>query len=155
LDSQVLRDTNVLIATTEKADEEKKKALEKKGIEFVILNSPPLRGKSSWKTFQDPVGMPKRVRHDVSLSLLLQHLHKHKILSILVEGGSQVIGSFVDEKLIDKVYSFHAPIIIGGTNAISAVGGNGSEKVADAMRLQDVSFKKFGDNVVTIGYPKL
>jgi diaminohydroxyphosphoribosylaminopyrimidine deaminase / 5-amino-6-(5-phosphoribosylamino)uracil reductase len=130
LKSQVLRDNNVLIATTEKADKEKKKVLEKKRIDIITCNE-----------------------EQISLPFLLKELHKRNVISILVEGGSQVIGSFVDERFVDKVYAFHAPIIIGGTNAISAVGGNGVEKVAEAMRLHEVSFQQFGENRVTIGYP--
>ena len=72
-----------------------------------------------------------------------------------MEGGSQILGSFVDEKLVDKVYAFHAPILIGGNNSISAIGGNGVGKVAEAMKLEHVVFKTFGDNSLTIGYPKL
>ena len=61
----------------------------------------------------------------ISIQEVLAELSKRNIQSILVEGGSQVIGSFFDEGLVDKVYAFHAPMIIGGKEAPSAVGGEG------------------------------
>jgi len=132
LESQALRDTNVLIATTEKADREKKQKLMKKGIEIISFPD------------KDRIPIPD----------LLQELYKRNIISIFVEGGSQVLGSFVDEKLVDKVYAFHAPMIIGGEKAVNAVAGKGTERIADAIKLQRVSFKKFDDTILTIGYPK-
>ncbi|MBI2335133.1 bifunctional diaminohydroxyphosphoribosylaminopyrimidine deaminase/5-amino-6-(5-phosphoribosylamino)uracil reductase RibD, partial [Candidatus Daviesbacteria bacterium] len=45
---------------------------------------------------------------------LLSILYKKEIISVLVEGGGKTLGSFIDAKVVDKVYAFHAPIIIGG-----------------------------------------
>lgn len=83
----------------------------------------------------------------------MDELYRREVISVLVEGGGQVLGSFVDEKLVDKVYAVHAPIIIGGEKAVSAVRGKGAHTVAEAMRLKDVSFRKLGDNFLIIGYP--
>lgn len=132
LESKVLRDKNVLIATTLRAGNSKKDLLRKKGIEFISCGD-----------------------KKVSLQLLLRELVSREVISVLVEGGGSIIGSFVDEKLFDKVYAFHAPMIIGGRNTVSAVEGNGAATMADAIRLRDVTFKKLGDCSLTIGYPDL
>ena len=89
---------------------------------------------------------PKNI-HD-----LLAILKEKEILSILVEGGSKTLGFFVDEKLFDKVYAFYAPIIIGGGKAKTIVQGEGVSRVKDATKLKQVSFKKFDDNFLMIGY---
>ena len=83
---------------------------------------------------------------------LLSILKEKGIISILVEGGGETLGNFVDSKIIDKVYAFHAPIIIGGKKAIS-ISGEGAQTIQKALRLKNISFKKFGDNLLTIGYP--
>lgn len=127
--SKVLRDTNVLIATTEHADKRKKEQLEKMGIEII--------------TFQG---------EKIPLTTLMSELARREIISIFVEGGGQVLGSFVDEKLVDKVYAFHAPILIGGENGVSAVQGKGIRKLTEAVRLKTVQLKTFDDNILTIGY---
>ena len=54
---------------------------------------------------------------NVPLDQLLKRLYDLEIISVLVEGGGEVLGSFLDEKLVDKVYTFIAPILIGGREA--------------------------------------
>lgn len=131
LTSQVLRDKNVIIATTQNADAEKKKQLEEKGIAIILFDTDLM-----------------------SLKDVLRELYERNIISVLVEGGSQVLGSFVDEKLVDKVYAFYAPIIIGGENAIPAVGGLGSNSIAASLKFSSVSLKKYGDNFMISGSTK-
>lgn len=130
LTSKVLRDKNVLVVTTAAANSKKRAVLENKTINVVVQP-----GKT------------------ISLRKLMQELYRREIISVLVEGGGQVLGSFVDEKLADKVYAVHAPIIIGGEKAVSAVRGIGAKTVHNAVHLKNVSYQKFGDNLMTIGYP--
>lgn len=54
---------------------------------------------------------------------------------------------------MDKVALFIAPIIIGGRNAVTAVGGSGVERVTAALRLKDVVIARFGDDLLVSGYP--
>ncbi len=84
---------------------------------------------------------------------VLQELAKRDIQSVLVEGGSEVAGSFYDAKLIDKISLFIAPIVIGGKDAPTAIGGNGAQVLASAMRLQNVEIKHHGEDLEVIGYP--
>ncbi len=128
LNTEVLRDQNVIIATTNKADKNKQKQLESSGIELLIFNS-------------EYIPIPK----------LLSKLKEKKIISILVEGGGETLGSFLDANLVDKVYAFHAPILIGGRKAVS-IGGYGAQTVKQALHLKNVSFKKINDDLLTIGY---
>ncbi|MBI2019217.1 bifunctional diaminohydroxyphosphoribosylaminopyrimidine deaminase/5-amino-6-(5-phosphoribosylamino)uracil reductase RibD [Candidatus Daviesbacteria bacterium] len=82
---------------------------------------------------------------------LLSMLKQKGIISILVEGGGKTLGKFVDCQIIDEVYAFHAPILLGGKTAVS-IEGNGAESISKAIYLKNLSFKKFGDNILTIGY---
>ncbi len=90
------------------------------------------------------------INEQITVSDLLERLKEKEIISVLVEGGGMTIGSFVDEKLVDRVYAFHAPLIIGGKEAIS-VSGVGVQTVHDALRLKNITRKTFGDNMLTIG----
>lgn len=83
---------------------------------------------------------------------LLLILKEEEVISILVEGGGKTLGRFIDAKVVDKVYAFHAPIIIGGEKAVSAIEGKGSNSISEAIRLNQISYKRFGDNLLTIGY---
>ncbi len=88
----------------------------------------------------------------IDLKELLSVLGKRQVTSVLVEGGSGLFGSLFDSGLVDKVLAFISPIIIGGDEAKSAVGGNGVSKVADALRLDRIKIMEFGDNILVSGY---
>ena len=91
-------------------------------------------------------------RGGVDLRALLAALGERDITSVLVEGGGATIGALFDLKLVDKVVAFVAPVIIGGNEAISPVGGIGIAKMEEALRLIDVEVRHFGDDVALIGY---
>jgi len=88
----------------------------------------------------------------VDLGKLLEVLGERHITSILVEGGGRLLGSLFDERLIDKMIVFIAPIVIGGEKASTAVAGTGVEKVSEAFHLQNVKVQNFEDNVLISGY---
>ena len=90
----------------------------------------------------------------VDLKGLLKALGEHEITSVLVESGGTLLGSLFDNGLIDKVIVFIAPIIIGGKEAKTAVGGKGVDKVVDSLKLERVSVEKFGDDLMVSGYIK-
>lgn len=116
MEAKVLRDKQVLIITTTDADQQKLRQLKDLGFDMVILDK------------------------KIEVSRLMKVLFKKEIISILVEGGRQVLDSFIEAKLVDKVYAFHAPIFIGKAKTIK-----------QASRLSNVSFKKFNNDILTIG----
>ncbi len=61
--------------------------------------------------------------------------------SILVEGGAQLLGAFVDARMIDEVWAFIAPKLIGGTSAPSSIGGLGIERLEESVTLNDVRYE--------------
>ena len=89
-----------------------------------------------------------------NLTLALKVLADREIQSVLVEGGTEVAGAFVDAHLVDKFTFLIAPIIIGGHEAPVAIGGNGAEFLDDALRLQDVTVKRLGDDIEVTGYSR-
>jgi len=86
---------------------------------------------------------------------VLQELGKRDLQSVLVEGGAEIAGAFYDAKLIDKVSFFIAPIVIGGRDAPTAIGGQGATVLANAMRLQELEIKQHGTDIEVTGYPFL
>jgi diaminohydroxyphosphoribosylaminopyrimidine deaminase/5-amino-6-(5-phosphoribosylamino)uracil reductase len=88
------------------------------------------------------------------LSVILSDLHSREIQSILVEGGTEVAGAFVDAGLVDKVTFIVAPIVIGGNAAPHAIGGKGAESLAETLRLNEIEIKKLGEDIEITGYPE-
>lgn len=89
----------------------------------------------------------------VNLRGLLEHLGSEGILSVLVEGGAAVLGATLDAGLIDKVHAFVAPMLIGGADASSPIGGAGATVMADARRLDRARIEQIGPDWLITGYP--
>ena len=85
---------------------------------------------------------------------VLKELGSRSIQSVLVEGGATVAGEFVDAGLVNKVTFFIAPKIVGGTDAPSAVGGEGVESMSDALELENVTVTQRGKDIEVTGYPR-
>ena len=88
----------------------------------------------------------------VDLKALLKLLGQREVTSLLVEGGGTLLGSLFDQRLVDKVVAFIAPVIIGGEEAISPVEGLGVERVTQALRLCRIKVEHFEPDVAIIGY---
>ena len=89
----------------------------------------------------------------VNLTALLEYLGSDGIVSVLVEGGGQVLGAMLDAKLIDRVDVFVAPMLIGGAGAPSPIAGAGATAIADALRLERTSIERIGPDWLITGYP--
>lgn len=88
----------------------------------------------------------------VDLAGLLQLLGERGVTSILVEGGSILFGSLFDARFIDKVIGFISPIIIGGVAARTAVAGQGTERVAESLKLERIGVERCDEDIMVIGY---
>jgi len=122
-----------VLAVNRIEDAEKKKAFTQLGVDLLEL---PSEGDT------------------VDLKRLLKILAERQITSVLVEGGGILLGSFFDQKLVDKVVAFIAPIIIGGQEAKIPVAGEGVGKLAEALQLERISIERFGDDLMVTGYIK-
>ena len=95
-----------------------------------------------------------KIREDggkVDLLALFQCLADIPVSSVLVEGGSQLIGALFDQHLVDKVAAFIAPVIIGGEESPSAVGGRGALNMAKISKLSNVMSQNVGDDLLITG----
>ncbi|ABR47235.1 riboflavin biosynthesis protein RibD [Alkaliphilus metalliredigens QYMF] len=128
---QLSSKVRTIIATTEKADPNKIKALEEKGAEVIII---PLKN------------------NQVDLKCLIQQLGAKGIDSVLIEGGATLNDSALQEGIVDKVVSFIAPKIVGGAKAKTPVGGDGIKYMKDAIQLTDIQVRKFGQDIMIEGY---
>lgn len=88
-----------------------------------------------------------------NLPVVLDELKRRDIQSVLVEGGTEVAGAFVDARLVDKLTFMCAPIVVGGPDAPVAIGGKGAGDLSDALRLADIEVTRHGDNIEITGYP--
>ena len=88
----------------------------------------------------------------IDLTDLLKELGNREITTVIVEGGSVLLGNFFDRRLVDKIYAFVAPIIIGGEGARTAVGGKGIDRMSEALQLKNVRVQSFDNDFLISGY---
>jgi diaminohydroxyphosphoribosylaminopyrimidine deaminase / 5-amino-6-(5-phosphoribosylamino)uracil reductase len=96
--------------------------------------------------------LPAAADGRVSLPALLDELGKRGMLSLLVEGGAEVHASFFAEGLVDKVYAYVAPRLIGGKQAPGPLAGIGVEHLAASTQLRELDFARLGADLVITGY---
>lgn len=133
INANVVQDKSAktIVATTDKADKDKILKLQAQDIDVIVVD----------KDENDKVDIEK----------LLDILGQQNICSILVEGGATLSGSFVAKKLVDKVYFFIAPKIVGGKEAKTPVAGTGILNLQEALALKDIQIEKLEEDILIIG----
>jgi diaminohydroxyphosphoribosylaminopyrimidine deaminase/5-amino-6-(5-phosphoribosylamino)uracil reductase len=98
-------------------DARRRRQLEALGVN--VIEAPPGRGR-------------------VPLTWALRALRARGVTSLMVEGGSQVLGAFLAARLFDQLALFRAPLLLGGVDSLPAFGGRGPARLAGALRLRPV-----------------
>ncbi|KKT72798.1 MAG: Riboflavin biosynthesis protein RibD, partial [Candidatus Peregrinibacteria bacterium GW2011_GWA2_44_7] len=135
------------------------------GVNTVLIDNPHLgvrlvRGRDPLRIILDSRGKtPKNsavmrdencmiVKTGKKITSLLRKLAKCGVSSVLVEGGAEVIKSFLDAGCVDKVHLFIAPKLLGGGNAVPLF----IEPVKSVLKLTRVAVNKRGRDVEITGY---
>lgn len=84
----------------------------------------------------------------VDLSAALDLLGERGVTSLMVEGGAQVITSFLRERLVDQVILTIAPILVGG---LRAVGNLGLSNAGSFPRMANMIVEEMGGDLVAWG----
>ncbi len=88
----------------------------------------------------------------LDLDALLDILGAKGIMSLLVEGGSAIMGSMMRRRLVDKVYVFKAPKLLCGNDGVPVAAGPGAGRMDECLLLEDIRVRRFGDDVLISGY---
>lgn len=88
----------------------------------------------------------------LDLRELFSQIGKRGIVSIMLEGGATLNASALQANIVDKVYWFVAPKIIGGSAAPGPVGGQGIASLDDAHLLEDISMETVGNDILISAY---
>ena len=89
-------------------------------------------------------------RGRVDLPDLLHSLGQRGVRSIMVEGGNQVITSFIQARLVDQLIITIAPCLVGGLPVLDLpAAGTGSR-----LRLDSVSYRSCGPDIILWAQPQ-
>src|SRR5262249_27752398 len=112
---------------TESTDRERIEALRARGAEVVALP-------------------------DVEPGAVLADLYCRGGQSLLVEGGGEVLASFMASGFYDRVMVDCAPLLIGGKGAPGPLAGEGFAELASAARLEGFKTERQGGDVILTAY---
>ena len=87
-----------------------------------------------------------------SVTALLDELGRRRWTNLLAEGGSTVLGSFLDAGEIDEVHVFVAPRLVGGAEARTPVGGAGLARLQEALALERWEVEPIDGDVLLHGW---
>ncbi len=130
-DAAMLADSEapVIVATGSETNQESRKKLSEKGVTL-------------WP-------MAKSENGRLPLSDVMKHCYNDGITSLLVEGGQQVITSFLRSRFWDRLIISIAPRVFG--SGIDAVGDLGISLPEEAVTFSSFSWKKLGVDMMFEG----
>lgn len=123
--------SKTILAITELASSERLANLEEKGVRILKFDSEDGR---------------------VPLRLLLKKLGEMGMISILVEGGSEVNGSFLNRGLIDKILIFFSPKLMGDREAYGIFTGREIKNLDEVTLLYEIRLRRTGGDLLLEGY---
>lgn len=132
-DRQLLRtarETPVLIVTCQ-GNEPNLTAWTEAGAELLVLPADPTA----------PTG------HQVPIVETFQELGRRGMTNVLVEGGAKLLGTLLDADIVDEVWAFVAPMLIGGSDAPGPVGGVGVAQLSQAVRFESWNSVSIGPDL--------
>jgi len=94
----------------------------------------------------------KNTKGKIDLVKFLKKAGQEGIASILVEGGKEIFTSFLKHRLVDKIYCFISPKILG--KGLETFGDLGIKRITDSLKLKEVELKKLSKDFLITGYPE-
>jgi diaminohydroxyphosphoribosylaminopyrimidine deaminase / 5-amino-6-(5-phosphoribosylamino)uracil reductase len=134
LDSKMARSAggDLVVVTTSASSPERRKMLEGRGIQLLLLDGPGGR---------------------TDLRELIQWLGKQRYLSLMIEAGSKVNWAALETGCVDRIFFYYGPKILGGLEALPLAGGIGRRRRADAIRVHGITVHSIApDEFAVEGY---
>ena len=143
---RIILDSKARIPLTAKALQGEAKTLLVTGPEADADKCKELAGRKNVTVISLPCEEGK-----IEIDALLQALYEQELTSILVEGGSEVLGAFLDAGAADRVYAFIAPKLVGGQAALPAIGGKGISVMARCASVTEPELLTLGEDWLITG----
>lgn len=86
------------------------------------------------------------------LRRVLRYLGMREITSVLLEAGAELNWAALEAGLVDKVFLYYAPKILGGIDSLPLAGGRGIRAMRDALAVSKIEVHRFGPDFAVEGY---
>lgn len=119
LDSRIVRSAagDLAILTTSAAAEDRRRALEYRGVRVLVFDGPHGRA---------------------DLQKLVSYLASEQYRSLMIESGSKLNWAALEAGIVDKIFFYYAPKILGGMQSLPVAGGTGRLRRTDAIQFHRV-----------------
>ena len=97
----------------------------------------------------------KMTKSGFDLKHLMKLLVQKDLTSVLIEGGGEINSSALSAGIVDKIYTFISPILIGGQQAPGLIGGTGVSKITKAINLKNIKVTEMGKDLMVEAVPCL
>ena len=115
------------------AEEKKKRQLMRRGVRIEQIPRPT------------PAGHP-------DLAAVVRHLGEMEITSVMIEGGAMVNWAALESGIVDKLFLYYAPRILGGTGSVPFAAGAGFARISDSPCVKSIRLHRFGEDFAVEGY---
>jgi len=114
------------------ADAKRRQELERRGIRVEQLDA-------------------ERASERPDLGKVMARLGEMEVTSVLIEGGSRINGAALMSGVVDKVFLYYAPKILGNSGVPFAAGA-GFGSLSEARRVHSITLHEFGEDFAVEGY---
>jgi len=83
----------------------------------------------------------------IAVGPALRELARRGVSSVLVEGGSEVLGALLDSRQVDRIVLFVAGRVLGGRSALPVFGGRGAARLGKAALMDDMRVRRVGPDL--------
>lgn len=111
-------------------------------------------GSSCRRTFPAHVAVFRSPRPAVDLPALMEELRRRGVRRVLVEGGSQVIASYLRAGLVSRLTVYVAPVLIGGATAPTMMAGLETPDEQGAVPLTLEAVSRLDDGILLTYVPR-
>ena len=85
------------------------------------------------------------------LAAILRRLGQLEMTSLMIEGGSTVNGMALASNIVDKIFLYYAPKILG-TGSIPLAAGAGVHAMSQIVKVKHIHLHRFGEDFAVEGY---
>ncbi len=112
---------DVLVVTTSAGPKARRQALEQHGVRVIVADG--------------HAGRTDMLR-------VLDYLARERYQSLMIEAGSRVNWAALESGVVDKIFFYYAPKILGGLQSLPVVGGAGRKRRKDAILFRDLKIHR-------------
>jgi diaminohydroxyphosphoribosylaminopyrimidine deaminase / 5-amino-6-(5-phosphoribosylamino)uracil reductase len=119
----------------------------------IIVTSDRLRKKKvrALEALGARVWQVKLRRQRIPWTTVLKRLAAQRVLNVMIEGGATTAAWALQEKAVDRVLFFYAPMILGGDGRVM-IDRLGVKRIKQAIRIRDMQVRKSGADTLVCGY---